>query len=232
MRVWLAGILLVATTAPALACFEPDLDHIAAGPLISDTPIGDGPYKLWVTGVPARPSFYVHRGTDENRPPPAFTLLDGTPIAAAPIYTGIPEYPLRYDLPITSGTIVAGTQELHHYEIDPAMAPHTRSVTTEHWNSYLVVEIHSDAALLEVHAAGKMWTMSMWEHQVLYFETEDVRIIALYGDRTTAQIYGAAAPSAPPPPAPDRRGLLGILGLLGVFAVVAARGHGPCPDAR
>ncbi len=120
MRAALAIVMLAAAASSALACFQPDFDDVASGGSIV-AQIGAGPGKIVIKAVPSRPSFYYHRGTDDPRPPPTFTEDDGTPIAVVPVYTGIPEYPIRYDLAITSGTDV-NTQFAHvRFEVSPGM---------------------------------------------------------------------------------------------------------------
>lgn len=227
MRAWITIAIVVGSTASAIACPEPDLDDIASGgPTVAEFPL-DGPFKTKVRAVPSRPSLYFHRGEDELRPPPTFTDEDGRPIAFVPVYTGIPEYPIRFDLAITAGTIINSEYGYERYEVAPGMTPHTRSVKDYRWNGYVVVEVDSDAALLRFEHAGKTWLESNWPPSFTrYFDTMDVRITALYANRTEEVIFDRSVPR--PPTASDRRAViiaiaLGLLGALLVCRSSASR---------
>ncbi|MBS1120795.1 MAG: hypothetical protein H6Q90_3023 [Deltaproteobacteria bacterium] len=217
MRAWLAIVIVVGTTARAVACWEPDLDDIASGgPTVATFRI-DGLFKTVVRAVPSRPSLYFHRGEDESGPPPTFTDEDGRPIASVPICTGIPEYPIRFDLAITAGTIINSEYDHVQYEVAVGMTPHTRSVKDHRWNGFVVIEIDSDAALLRFEHAGKTWFESNWPPSFTrYFDTMDVRISALYANRTEEVIFDRSVPRPPP----DHRVVIVAIALLGVLALV------------
>jgi len=224
MRVWLAILIVAGATVRAVACPELDLDKIASG---GPTTLAEslGPFKAVVRAVPSRPSLYFHRGKDESRPPPTFTDEDGRPIAYVPVDTGIPEYPLRFDLAIDSGTIINSVSDHVRYEVEPGMTPHTRSVKVHRWNGYVVIEVDSDAALLRFeHAGTTRFESNLPPSFTRYFDTMDVRITALYANRTEEVIFDRSVPR----PAPgDRHAVIVaivLLGLLGALGLVVFRG--------
>src|SRR5262245_42266066 len=166
--------------------------------------------------VPSRPSLYFHRGEDDSRPPPTFTDEEGRPIAFVPVYTGIPEYPFRFDLAIDSGTIIDSKYRHVRYEVAPGMTPHTRSVKDYRWNGLVVIEIDSDAALLRFEHAGNTWFESNWPPSFTrYFDTMDVRITALYANRTEEVVFDRSVPHPPP----DHRVAIVVIAMLGVLAL-------------
>ena len=210
-------MIVIGATARAVAAPAPDLDDIASGgPTVAELRT-DRPFKTRVRAVPSRPSLYFHRGEDESRPPPTFTDEDGRPIASVRVDTGIPEYPVRFDLAITAGTIIDSEYEEQQYEVAPGMTPHTRSVHEHRWNGCVMIELDSDAALLRFEYAGEMWFESNWPPSfVRYFDPTNVRITALYADRTEEIIFDRLGPRPPP----DHCVMVVVVALLGVLAWV------------
>jgi hypothetical protein len=202
MRAALAIVILLAAPVPAAACPSIDWDELASG---GDT-------------VPAWPSLYFHRGEAGMGALPTFVDALGFPLAYAIVDTGIPEFPIRFDFAMVSGPIYEPGYSAHHYRVDPEMTPRTRSVTTSRWNGHLEISIDSDAALLQFEEAGTTWTMALSRPMTRWFESDDVRITAIYANRTEEVIYG----SPPAPVTPDRRPLV-LLALLGITACVWPR---------
>ena len=229
MRAALVTVMLTGAAGATLACPQFDFDDVAAGGPIVAT-IGEGLGKIDIRAVPSRPSFYFHHGEDDRRLTPTFTEDDGTPIAVAVVYTGIPEYPIRYDLAITSGTVVDTQYGRVRFEVSPGMAPHTREVRAGRRYDKLEIAIDTDAALLQFDVGGETWTTSCRQRMTQYFDSEDIRITAIYANRTEEVIYG---PAAPPPRAPsDHRGRNALLALLGVLGLVAGRRASGDPGCR
>jgi len=227
MRAALVIVLLAGAAGSALACVDFDFDDVAAGGAYVAT-IGDGRDAIQIRAAPSRPSVFFHRGHDGGGQVPTFTEDDGTPIAVVPVYTGIPEYPIRYDLAITSGTVVNTQSARVRFEVSPGMTPHTREVRVDRWNGKLEIAVDTDAALLQFEENGSTWTVACRQHMTRYFDSEGVRITAIYADRTEEVIYGSATPVTP-----DRRPplVLALLAVLGAFVARRASGDRACQAA-
>ncbi len=192
MRAALVIVMLAGAAGSALACPQFDFDDVASGgAIVAEN--GEGLRKIVIRAVPSRPSFYFHHGEDDRQPAPTFTEDDGTPIAVAAVYTGIPEYPIRYDLAITSGTVVNTQHGRVRFEVSPGMTPHTREVRVDRRYGKLEIAIDTDAALLQFEEGGETWTTACWQHMTRYFDSEDVRITAIYANRTELRRGGTAS---------------------------------------
>lgn len=222
MRAWLAILIVAGVTARAGACPEPDLDDIApGGPTVAEFR-NEGAFKTFIRAVPSRPSLYFHPGEDDSRSSPAFTDEDGSPAPYVVVPTGIPEYPFRFDFAIGAGTLIDSKYGHVRYEVAPGMTPHTRSVKVSRWNGYVVIEIDSDAALLRYEHAGKTWFDSNWPPSFTrYFDSMDVRITALYANRTEEVIFDYYVPRPSPAPT-DHRAVILAIGLLVVLELLRA----------
>jgi hypothetical protein len=218
--------MMIGATAHAVACGDLDPVQIEpGGPTVGEFR-SRGPHALMVRAVPARPSLYFHPGNPASTTLPTFQDEHGRPIAVLPVYTGIPRYPFRLDLAITSGTLILSEFEDLRFEVEPGMTPRTRSVIVHQQSGGVEIEVDSDAALLRFELPGETWFLPNWPPTFAWpLETINVRITAFYANRTEEVIFDHFSPRAPAAPPESSAAVVPVtlLAMLVMLAILARR---------
>lgn len=180
--------LLVVTSASAKVAH--DITTISASPIDEEQPR---------TVVPAYPSLFVHFGHDGRRMVPTFSTPDGTSIAIRDMVeiSKSPNELMRFDLDIVEGEVFVRFREdelpVAHYTVDPLYRPRTRSVTLRPTGT---LSVDSDAVELEIYGRGTYAVVPNGGTADLELGKQQ-RVIALYSNGTTEEIYDDVPRAAP-----------------------------------
>lgn len=186
MRLLVLAAIVLSLQRPASACRSLDITEVFG---VRPAPANRDNHSLAI--IPARPSLFVHLGSDGPTGMPSFSTADGTPIRILKVATiQDDDWNLkRVDLDISDGTVVvrlAGNNTpVATFVVDPGFVPRTRSVELR--PTGMTLWLDSDAVWFVVD--GNVQPAQINDGRVHFDAGRKHRVVALYANGSEEVIY-------------------------------------------